>query len=84
MGSRFAEAERLGRIQAAESARSSSQTETSSYKAKAKRALLQDVEDEANVEADKADLDWATVLKRSFDSYIRGERPNMYGEWIHW
>lgn len=33
---------------------------------------------------DKRDLDWATVLKRTFESYIRGERPNMYGEWIHW
>ncbi|KAI0652142.1 hypothetical protein C8Q79DRAFT_897307 [Trametes meyenii] len=33
---------------------------------------------------DKRDLDWATVLKRTFEAYIRGERPNMYGEWIHW
>ncbi|KAG7095938.1 hypothetical protein E1B28_006622 [Marasmius oreades] len=36
------------------------------------------------VEPDKRDLDWSTVLKRTFESYIRGERPNMYGEWIHW
>ncbi|KAI0721355.1 hypothetical protein C8T65DRAFT_705366 [Cerioporus squamosus] len=33
---------------------------------------------------DKQDLDWATVLKRTFEAYIRGERPNMYGEWIRW
>jgi DDB1- and CUL4-associated factor 13 len=33
---------------------------------------------------DKRDLDWATVLKRTFEGYIRGERPNMYGEWIVW
>jgi len=33
---------------------------------------------------DKRDLDWATVLKRTFESYIRGERPNMYGEWLEW
>nr|VWO94201.1 TcdA [Ganoderma boninense] len=33
---------------------------------------------------DKRDLDWATVLKRTFEAYIRGERPNMYGEWIQW
>jgi hypothetical protein len=33
---------------------------------------------------DKRDLDWATVLKRTFEGYIRGERPNMYGEWIEW
>lgn len=33
---------------------------------------------------DQRDLDWATVLKRTFESYIRGERPNMYGEWLQW
>ncbi|KAK0447074.1 hypothetical protein EV421DRAFT_181100 [Armillaria borealis] len=33
---------------------------------------------------DKRDLDWSAVLKRTFESYIRGERPNMYGEWIQW
>lgn len=42
------------------------------------------VEDEEKAETDKRDLDWAAILKRTFDSYIRGERPNMYGEWIHW
>ncbi|KAI8980720.1 hypothetical protein BD414DRAFT_420375 [Trametes punicea] len=36
------------------------------------------------VRNDKRDLDWATVLKRTFEAYIRGERPNMYGEWIRW
>ncbi|KAI0320357.1 hypothetical protein OF83DRAFT_602412 [Amylostereum chailletii] len=36
------------------------------------------------VAEDKRDLDWATVLKRTFESYIRGERPNMYGEWLQW
>ena len=39
---------------------------------------------EDDVKADKRDLDWATVLKRTFESYIRGERPNMYGEWLSW
>ncbi|KAK7045661.1 hypothetical protein VNI00_007494 [Paramarasmius palmivorus] len=34
--------------------------------------------------ADKQDLDWSTVLKRTFEAFIRGERGNMYGEWIHW
>jgi len=33
---------------------------------------------------DRRDLDWATVLKRTFEAYIRGERPNMYGEWLQW
>ena len=39
---------------------------------------------EDKVSDDKRDLDWATVLKRTFESYIRGERPNMYGEWMQW
>ncbi|TCD63332.1 hypothetical protein EIP91_005678 [Steccherinum ochraceum] len=33
---------------------------------------------------DKRDLDWSTVLKRTFEAYVRGERPNMYGEWLKW
>lgn len=36
------------------------------------------------VKEDKRDLDWSTVMKRTFESYIRGERPNMYGEWLDW
>jgi WD repeat and SOF domain-containing protein 1 len=40
--------------------------------------------DEDKVNDDQRDLDWATVLKRTFEAYIRGERPNMYGEWIQW
>ncbi len=35
-------------------------------------------------EVDEADLSWATVLKRTFEAYVRGERPNMYGEWLRW
>ncbi|KAJ7275152.1 hypothetical protein B0H12DRAFT_1199300 [Mycena haematopus] len=35
-------------------------------------------------EDDQRDLDWSTVLKRTFESYVRGERPNLYGEWIEW
>ncbi|CAK9786497.1 hypothetical protein CC85DRAFT_283093 [Cutaneotrichosporon oleaginosum] len=33
---------------------------------------------------DKLDLSWSTVLKRTFEAYVRGDRPNMYGEWIKW
>uniref|UniRef100_A0A0W0EX54 Glycosyltransferase family 32 protein n=1 Tax=Moniliophthora roreri TaxID=221103 RepID=A0A0W0EX54_MONRR len=36
------------------------------------------------VTQDRQDLDWSTVLKRTFEAYLRGERGNMYGEWIHW
>lgn len=34
--------------------------------------------------SDKRDLDWSAVLKRMFEAYVRGERPNMYGEWLVW
>lgn len=37
-----------------------------------------------SLDDDKRDLDWSTVLKRTFEAYIREERPNMYGEWIRW
>jgi len=43
-----------------------------------------EVDDEDRVEDDRRDLDWATVLKRTFEAYIRGERPNMYGEMLRW
>ncbi|KAK4702138.1 DDB1- and CUL4-associated factor 13, partial [Phenoliferia sp. Uapishka_3] len=36
------------------------------------------------VEEDEKDLSWATVVKRTYESFIRGERPNMYGEWMTW
>jgi WD repeat and SOF domain-containing protein 1 len=32
------------------------------------------VEEEDKVEDDQRDLDWSTVLKRTFESYVRGER----------
>ncbi|KAG6889954.1 hypothetical protein C0995_013481 [Termitomyces sp. Mi166 len=41
-------------------------------------------EEVEEVETDKRDLDWSTVLKRTFEAYIRQERPNMYGEWLVW
>lgn len=62
-------------------------------KAQAQLAANKDVVDAHNVahthlhehpEEDAADLAWATVLKRTFEAYVRGERPNMYGEWIRW
>lgn len=41
--------------------------------------VMKDAED---VLSDKRDLAWASVMKRTFEAYIRGEQPNMYGEWI--
>ena len=33
---------------------------------------------------DEVDLSWSTVLKRTFEAYLRGERPNAYGEHLNW
>jgi WD repeat and SOF domain-containing protein 1 len=35
-------------------------------------------------ENDERDLAWSAVLKRTFEAYVRGDAPNMYGEWIAW
>lgn len=68
LGPRFIEGERLART-AETAATASNVTETAK---------------EDQVADDKRDLDWSTVLKRTFEAYIRGERPNMYGEWLVW
>lgn len=36
------------------------------------------------VDEDERDLSWSAVLKRTFEAFLRGETPNMYGEWINW
>ena len=33
---------------------------------------------------DKRDLDWSPVLKRTFEAFIRGGTPKLYGEPIAW
>jgi hypothetical protein len=40
--------------------------------------------DGRDISSDKRDMDWSAVLKRTFEAYVRGERPNMYGEWLQW
>lgn len=35
--------------------------------------------DEDDVREDIKDLSWATVLKRTFEGFLREERPNMVG-----
>lgn len=40
--------------------------------------------DQDDVADDERDLGWATILKRTFEAYLRCERPNMYGEWLDW
>jgi len=49
---------------------------------KAETTALEAEEDD--ISNDSRDLAWSAVLKRTFEAYIRGERPNMYGEWLVW
>ena len=30
------------------------------------------------------ELSWSAVIKRTFEAYIQGDQPNMYGEWLQW
>lgn len=39
---------------------------------------------ELGMEEDEGDLSWASVMKRTFEGFVRGERGNAYGEWIEW
>lgn len=68
LGPQFAEGERIARLN----------NEISSNDTHAAQEISEKVTE------DKRDLDWATVLKRTFEAYIRGEGPNMYGEWLQW
>ncbi|KAH9487043.1 hypothetical protein JR316_0001109 [Psilocybe cubensis] len=73
LGPRFAEGERTARRALRRSATSPKAHQHHS-----------DAEFEDSAEDVRVDLGWATVLKRIFESYIRGERPNMYGEMLRW
>ena len=72
LGPRFIAGERLARTTSAVAA----------YTAGGRTPEAEESEDQ--VADDKRDLDWATVIKRTFEAYIRGETPNMYGEWADW
>jgi WD repeat and SOF domain-containing protein 1 len=43
-----------------------------------------DWSDERVEDEPERDLPWSAVLKRTFEAFVRGETPNMYGEWINW
>jgi len=47
-------------------------------------AVDEDGEWTDEVADDKRDLDWSAVLKRTFEAFLRGETPNLYGENIAW
>jgi DDB1- and CUL4-associated factor 13 len=80
LGPRFIKSERKGREEAA----AASAAAVADPKVLPKPIPDPHLHVEENVIDDIRDLSWATVLKRTFEAYIRGERPNMYGEHINW
>lgn len=91
LGPRFINGEMAARVAAAKAAAeadaSDASTNTDGQARSPQRQAHQQppqLQMEESVTNDKRDLDWATVLKRTFEAYIRGEAPNMYGEWLNW
>ncbi|KAJ3511277.1 hypothetical protein NLJ89_g4193 [Agrocybe chaxingu] len=91
LGPRFKAGEDIARaalreekLKAALAAQSKVATGTNTVAAVVRTASTFDEELADLTESDKVDLDWSIVMKRTFEAYIRGERPNMYGEWIKW
>jgi DDB1- and CUL4-associated factor 13 len=84
LGPRFAQGERKARTMASAVAAAAITSGSSSGNGGSEPQGVITKEEEDSVSDDRRDLDWATVLKRTFESYIRGERPNMYGEWLEW
>ncbi|KZO95031.1 hypothetical protein CALVIDRAFT_565138 [Calocera viscosa TUFC12733] len=95
LGPRFIDGERNARIKAQSAVKATQGKSSSSGGAKptpppspSGAVPTKEAEGPASKEElvtdDVRDLPWATVLKRTFESYLRGERPNMYGEWILW
>ncbi len=78
LGPRFIKAERAGRREAQKKANKDTGTDSVPPPVDINGDFGDKVQD------DTRDLSWATVLKRTFEAYIRGERPNMYGEYIVW
>ncbi|KAG8919468.1 hypothetical protein FRC02_001636 [Tulasnella sp. 418] len=95
LGPKFKEGERKARAKLRSMAEAEKRKEDGADGASGKRytpaprvPTAEEVEqmeaEEDNVFNDSRDLAWSAVLKRTFEAYIRGERPNMYGEWLRW
>lgn len=82
LGPRFAAGERVAR--ATTSTPAGHATASAGHASASADRQPPEAEFEDKIEDDQRDLGWATVLKRTFEAYIRGEHPNMYGEWIKW
>jgi len=84
LGPKFIKSERAGRQAVAQAAVAAELKTQTKSKPKPKPVVDKDGDFGDDVKDDVRDLSWATVLKRTFEAYIRGERPNMYGEQIVW
>ncbi|KAL1410030.1 hypothetical protein Q8F55_004032 [Vanrija albida] len=86
LGPRFSKGDAILREAARQAALSSLEAEKSQRSLRSSRGeeVGEGDDEPADLLADQADLSWSTVLKRTFEAYLRGERPNMYGEWIKW
>lgn len=87
LGERFAKGENALR----EAQRAAASSRAAAAKTSAEEEELDEESDEFKAGItprddmdDEVDLSWSTVLKRTFEAYLRGDRPNMYGEWIKW
>ena len=74
LGPRFAEGERR--------AKQTASIPSTTKEKKIKKPANDKEDDKEGVEP--WDLSWGSVLKRTFEAYIRREAPNMYGEWLEW
>lgn len=86
LGKRFIKAERAGRAAVAQtkSAASASAGNPSHNPGSSNPGTTTEDEWDDDLKDDVRDLSWGSVIKRTFEAYIRGERPNMYGEYIVW
>jgi WD repeat and SOF domain-containing protein 1 len=88
LGPRFVKAEKAGRAAAAPTTAGLPSTtdvnRTHSTLSAAGSSLKDSIPLGDKIEDDVRDLSWATVIKRTFEAHIRGEQPNMYGEYIVW
>ena len=80
LGLRFAAGELKARtkaraLAAAEAAAKATQQNSDGEMSKSRVTAVDPSHD--TIEDDERDLSWATVLKRTFEAYLRGERPNM-------
>ena len=86
LGPRFAAGELKARTKAraqaaAEAAAKATQGDGIAEAARSRITAIDPSRD--TIEDDERDLSWATVLKRTFEAYLRGERPNMVSRLSH-